>query len=87
VAPAVAASVAADVDSELVDVELPVVVAVEVPALGVAADELESVLVAGLSDEVPVDVEPDVSAVATPGEATTITPIPKAAANAPTRPI
>jgi hypothetical protein len=38
--------------------------------------------------DVPVDVEvePVVSALATPGEVMTITPMPKAAANAPTRP-
>ena len=35
---------------------------------------------------VEVDDEPDESAFAMPGEVTTITPIPRAAANAPTRP-
>lgn len=38
-------------------------------------------------ESVEVDDELDVSALATPGDVTTITPIPKAAAKAPTRPI
>ena len=83
---AVDVPVAVDVDPELVVVEpLSVDVGVEVPVLGVTAGELESVLVAELSCD--VDDVLDVSALATPGEVTTITPIPKAAANAPTRPI
>jgi hypothetical protein len=86
VAPAVAVPVAVDVDPELVVVEpLSVDGAVEVPVLGVAAAELESVLVAELS--CGVDDVLEVSALARPGEVATITPIPKAAASAPTRPI
>ncbi|MBE1547799.1 hypothetical protein GGC64_001807 [Mycobacterium sp. OAS707] len=86
VAPAVAVPVAVDVDpAPVVDEPLSVVVVVDVPVLGGAdADELDSVLVAELSCD--VDAALEVSAVATPGEATTITPIPKAAARAPTRP-
>ena len=84
VAPAVDVSVAVDVDSELVVVEpLSVDVAVEVPvAVASAADSVPA-------DEASVDVDDVlvVSALATAGEITTITPIPKAAANAPTRPI
>jgi hypothetical protein len=84
VPPAVAVSAAVDVGPVLVEGEPPlVVVAVEVP-----------VPVASAADSVPageasvdVDVEPDVSAVATPGEVPTINPIPKAAASAPTRPM
>ena len=84
--PAVPVPVSADVDPEPVEVEpLSVDVAAEVAVLGVAADELESVLVAELSCD--VDVELDVSALATPGEVTTSTPIPNAAANAPTLPM
>jgi len=86
VSAAEAAPVALDVDPELVvDEPLSVDVAVEVPVLGVAADELESALVAELSCD--VDDVLEVSALARPGEVTTITPIPNAAANAPTRPI
>ena len=86
VAPVADGPEAVDVDSGLADVEpLPVDVAVEVEALDVAADEVESVLVAELSCDVD-DVVPDVSAAARPGEVTTITPIPNAAAKAPTRP-
>jgi hypothetical protein len=87
VAPAVAVLVAVDVDSALAEVEpLSVDVAAEVSVLGVAAvDGPESVLVAELSWD--VDDGLDVSALAKPGEPTTITPIPKAAAKAPTRPI
>jgi hypothetical protein len=85
VPPAAAVPVAAEVGPEPVEVEpLSVDVAVEVPLLGVAADELEPALVAELSCD--VDAALEVSAVATPGEATNITPIPKAAARAPTRP-
>ena len=73
----------------LVDVESDVAVA----AAAAAADSVDDVspdvspdvdlveLVEDDSDEVPV-----VSALAKPGEVTTITPIPRAAANAPTRP-
>jgi hypothetical protein len=39
-----------------------------------------------LPEEAPVDDDADVSALANPGEVTTITPIPRAAASAPTRP-
>jgi hypothetical protein len=80
-----------------VDVEPAPVVAgndVAVPVVDLAADprddspddvspDVELVEpVDGDSDDVPV-----VSASAKPGEATTITPIPRAAANAPTRPM
>ncbi|MBP1819613.1 hypothetical protein [Mycobacterium sp. OAE908] len=87
VAPAVAVPVAVDVDpTPVVDEPLSVVVVVDVPVLGGAdADELDSVLVAELSCD--VDDVLEVSALARPGEVTTITPIPNAAANAPTRPI
>jgi hypothetical protein len=82
--PAVAVPVT--VDPELVVVEpLSVDGAVEVPVLGVAAAELESVLVAELS--CGVDDVLEVSALARPGEVATIIPIPNAAASAPTRPI
>jgi hypothetical protein len=73
----------------LAEVEpLSVDVAVEVPVLGVAADELDSVLAAELA-ELSCDVDDVVveSAPAAPGEETTIAPIPNAAANAPTRPM
>jgi hypothetical protein len=53
--------------------------------LGVAAAEPASVLVAELS--CGLDDVLEVSALARPGETTTITPMPKAAANAPTRPM
>jgi hypothetical protein len=81
----------------LVDVESASVVAVDevaVPVVDVAADPAD-----GSPDDVSPDVElaepvdddsddvPVVSAAAKPGEATTITPIPRAAANAPTRPM
>jgi hypothetical protein len=78
----------------LVDVESAPVVAVgeaAVPVVDVAADPVDDSpddvspdveLVDGDSDDAPV-----VSAAAKPGEATTITPIPRAAANAPTRPM
>jgi hypothetical protein len=81
VVPVAVVSVPVDVDPPLVDVESPVV----------AGDE-----VADSVDDSPVDVElveddsedvPVVSALATPGEVATITPIPRAAANAPTRPM
>ena len=85
VAPAVDESAAVEVDPELDVVEpLSADVAVEVPVLGVAA-EPESVLVAELSCD--IDDVLEVSALARPGEVTTATPIPKAAANVPTRPI
>jgi hypothetical protein len=77
-------------DALLVDGEaVPVDVAVD----GEAADSVDE-----SPDDVSLDVElaelveddsedvPVVSAAAKPGEATTVTPIPKAAANAPTRP-
>ncbi|MBE1547796.1 hypothetical protein GGC64_001804 [Mycobacterium sp. OAS707] len=87
VAPAVAVPVAVDDDpAPVVDEPLSVVVVVDVPVLGgTDADELDSVLVAELSCD--VDDVLEVSALARPGEVTTITPIPNAAANAPTRPI
>lgn len=65
-----------------------------VPAVDVAADSVDD-----SSDDVSLEVEPAalaadasdeepvVSAVAKPGEETTTTPIPRAAANAPTRPM
>lgn len=85
-------AVAVDVDPELVAVEplsVNVDVEVEVPVPASAADEPDSVLEAELScaDDDALDADPSVSALATPGEATTITPIPNAAANAPTRPM
>jgi ribonuclease E len=71
-----------EVDPEVVEVvSPPVVAAVEVPVLAAPAAE------SAPADEAPVDDEPDVSAVATPGDVMTITPMPKAAANAPTRPM
>jgi hypothetical protein len=83
-------------DVLLVDVEgAPVVAADEaaVPVVEVAAEPLAdspadvsldvelAELVDGDSEDVPV-----VSAAAKPGEATTTTPVPRAAANSPTRP-
>ena len=84
------------VDDDPPPVESAPLVAVDeaaVPVVGAAADPVDDSL-----DDDSLDVElaevvdddseevPVVSAVAKPGEATTITPIPKAAANAPTRP-
>ena len=83
-------------------VEVPVAVVVvdavplgELEAPPVVVDEAGVALpdVAADVDDCPVEVdEPeedgsDASALATPGDATTITPIPKAAASAPTRPM
>jgi hypothetical protein len=80
----------------LVDVESAPVVAgdeVEDPVLDVAADSVDDspddvspdVELAALVDDDSEDV-PVVSAAAKPGEVITIAPIPRAAANAPTRP-
>jgi hypothetical protein len=86
--------VSVDVDPPLADVESAPVVAVDevaVPVVDAAAvpeedspDDvvLDVELVEDDSDDVPV-----VSALATPGEVATITPIPKATANVPTRPM
>ena len=93
VAPAVAEAEAAeaafvaavDAESEDPDESVPAAVgAASVAAASVAADDAPAA-----SDE-ELDVSPvelDGSAVATPGAVTTITPIPRAAANAPTRPM
>ena len=85
---------AVDDDPPLVE-SAPVVAVdeVAVPVVDVAADPVDdspddvsldvelAELVDGDSEDVPV-----VTAAAKPGEATTTTPIPRAAANAPTRP-
>jgi hypothetical protein len=65
-----------------------VVVAVSAPVVesGSPADDVDAVLFAAAAvDSVPAAL--DESAAAMPGEVTTITPIPNAAANAPTRPM
>ena len=82
--------VAVDVDPALVDVEATPVVVVDevaVPVVDVAVDPVDDSpddveLVDDDSEDVSV-----VSAAAKPGEEMTITPIPNAAAKAPTRPI
>ena len=75
---------AVDAESEDPDESVPAAVgAASVAAASVAADG------AAASDE-ELDVSPvelDESAMATPGAVTTITPIPRAAASAPTRPM
>jgi hypothetical protein len=82
--PAVSALAAVDVDPELVVVKpLSVDGAVEVPVPVASAAES----VPAGEESVDVEVVPDVSAVATPAEVTTIAPMPKAAASAPTRPM
>jgi hypothetical protein len=84
------------VDVELVvDVEPTPVVAVDPVVDGGPADVPDTLVVVPvfvdgvLESAPPADVEPGFveSALATPGEVTTINPIPNAAANAPTRPM
>ena len=90
VVPVADVSVPVDADTPPVDAVSPVVAVDEVaPVVDVATDPVDS------PEELVLDVEPAeddsedvsvVSALATPGEVAIITPIPKAAANAPIRP-
>jgi hypothetical protein len=78
-----------DVDPPLVDAESAPVVAVEVVADPVADSPVDVSLDVDVAELVEEDSEdePVVSALANPGEVTTITPIPNAAAKEPTRPM
>lgn len=64
-------------------------VVIGVPVVPVVLVELAAPVAPALPDGALVDVDDEsvASALATPGEVATITPMPRAAANAPTRPI